>query len=109
MGYEGFLERQPEMRWLAERGAKRFPFCSSNTDGVLEGALAGQGIAALPHLLADEHPTLQRLQLDEDPPDKPVFVAMHRDLRKVGRVRALGEALGDTLAQALAEKPKRGR
>lgn len=110
VGYEGFLARQPEMAWLRARGAHRFPYLASNTEGILEGALHGHGIAALPHVLAAEHPTLERLELDEAPPSKPVFVAMHRDLRKVGRVRALAEALGDALAAALADeqRPLRG-
>ncbi|MFT3771456.1 MAG: LysR family transcriptional regulator [Minicystis sp.] len=109
VGYEGFLAQQPEMLWLAARGARRFPFLASNTEGLLAGALAGQGVAALPHLLAAEHPSLTRVRLDEDPPAKPVFVAMHRDLKKVGRVRALAEALGDALAEGLAEAPPRQR
>jgi DNA-binding transcriptional LysR family regulator len=99
--YEGFLERQPEVRWLRERGATRFPFRASNTDGVLECAAAGQGIAALPVVFADAAPVLRRVRMDEDPPSKPVFLAMHRDMRSVPRVRAFADALAKEATQAL--------
>ena len=69
--YEGFLGGQPEIRWLRERGAARFPFRASNTDGVLEGCVAGQGIAALPTLMADAVPALRRLRMGDEPPSKP--------------------------------------
>ena len=100
--YEGFLERLPEIRWLRERGAARFPFRASNTDGVLEGAVSGQGLAALPMLLADSGATLRRIRLDEEPPSKPVFLAMHRDMRSVPRVRGLAEAIASECARALS-------
>jgi DNA-binding transcriptional LysR family regulator len=100
--YEGFLERQPEVRWLRERGATRFPFRASNTDGILEGALCGQGIAALPVPLAEGLPALRRIRLEEEPPSKPVFLAIHRDMRAVPRVRALADMLAAELAHALA-------
>jgi DNA-binding transcriptional LysR family regulator len=100
--YEGFLERQPEVRWLRERGAVRFPFRASNTDGILEGALCGQGVAALPVLLADGVPTLRRIRAEEELPSKPVFLAIHRDMRSVPRVRALAEALANEFTRALS-------
>jgi DNA-binding transcriptional LysR family regulator len=97
--YEGVLERQPEIRWLLQRGATRCFFRASNTDGVLEATLAGQGVAALPVLLAG--PLLQRLRLDDEPPSKPVYLALHRDLRTVPRVRALATLLAGEIARAL--------
>ena len=102
--YEGFLENQPEVRWLRARGAARFPFRANNTDGIVEGAILGQGLAALPTLLADSVPTLRRLRLEEDPPCKSVFIAMHRDLRTVPRVRVLSEIIAREFAQGAAPK-----
>jgi DNA-binding transcriptional LysR family regulator len=99
--YEGFLERQPEIRWLRERGAARFPFRASNTEGLLEGCIAGQGIAALPTLVAERVPALRRLRLDEDPPSKPIFLAMHRDMRAVPRVRAFFDVLANEIIRVL--------
>ncbi len=106
--YEGFLERQPEVHWLRERGATRFPFRANNTDGIVEGAVLGQGIAALPVLLAEGIEALRRIRLDEDPPTKPVFLAMHRDMRSVPRVRALGEALANELTRELSPRSRPG-
>jgi hypothetical protein len=39
--------------------------------------------------------------LAEDPPRKPVFLAMHRDMRSVPRVRAFADALAKEAAQVL--------
>jgi DNA-binding transcriptional LysR family regulator len=101
--YEGVLERQPEIRWLRERGAARFPFRASTTDGVLEGCIAGQGIAALPALVADPVPAQRRIRVDAEPPSKPVFLAMHRDLRAVPRVRAFADVLAKEITRTLSE------
>jgi DNA-binding transcriptional LysR family regulator len=100
--YEGVLEGQPEIRWLRARGAVRFPFRASNTDSLIEAAIAGQGIAALPVLLAEAAPELRRLALDEDPPNKPVYLAMHRDMRRVPRVRALADWVAAEAVRTLA-------
>jgi DNA-binding transcriptional LysR family regulator len=100
--FEGVLERQPEIRWLRERGATRFPFRTNSIDGILEGAVAGQGLAALPTLIADAVPTLRRVRLDEEPPAKPVFIAMHRDMRSVSRVRAFADVLANEVARVVA-------
>jgi DNA-binding transcriptional LysR family regulator len=34
------------------------------------------------------HPTLRRVAPDETPPPRHMWIAYHRDLRKLGRVRA---------------------
>jgi DNA-binding transcriptional LysR family regulator len=101
--YEGFLERQPEIRWLRERGAERFPFRASNTDGILEGCVAGQGLAALPTLLAGAVPALRRIRLGEELPSKPIFLAMHRDMRAVPRVRAFFDVIAKETSRILGE------
>lgn len=100
--FEGALERQPEIRWLREHGAARFPLRTNCIEGVLEGAIAGQGLAALPTVIADPVPALRRLRLEEDPPSKPILVAMHRDMRSVPRVRAFADALANEVARVLA-------
>jgi DNA-binding transcriptional LysR family regulator len=109
VGYEGFLEKQPEMRWLRERGATRFPFRASTTDGLLHGALCDQGLAALPDLLAREHPRLVRLKLGEDPPAKAVHLAMPRELETVPRVRVCFDALCAAFTDALTTKRRAPR
>jgi DNA-binding transcriptional LysR family regulator len=102
VGYHGMLERQPEMLWLRERGACRFVLRASHTDGVLEGVLAGEGIAALPVILAEEHSNLRRLLADEALPSKPIYVVMHRTLREVQRVKLFADHLAASVADVLA-------
>jgi DNA-binding transcriptional LysR family regulator len=74
-----------------------------STDGVLEGCVAGQGIAALPTLMADSVPALRRIRLDEELPSKPIFLAMHRDMRAVPRVRAFAGVMAKEIARTLGD------
>jgi len=99
--YEGALARQPEIRWLRDRGAARFPFRASNTDGIVEGCIAGQGIAALPALLASASQSLRRIHTEDELPRKPVLLAMHRDLKTVPRIRAFADVLATELSRVL--------
>jgi DNA-binding transcriptional LysR family regulator len=106
VGYEGVLSRQPEMQWLRDRGAKRFPVRATHTEGLLEACAAHQGIAALPLLLASTVPALRRVDVREELPSKTIFVAMHRDMRAVPRVRAFADLLAAESARALSARPR---
>jgi DNA-binding transcriptional LysR family regulator len=102
VGYHGPLERQPEMLWLRARGATRFVLRASHTDGVLEGALSGEGLAALPLVLAGEHPSLRRVLPGAELPSKPVFVAMNRSVRDVKRVKLFADSLVAAMGEVVS-------
>lgn len=98
VGFEGPLARQPEMVWLRERGVRRFVVRSNLVAGVVGAALAGQGIAPLAHATAAPEVGLRRLLPGVELARKPVWLAMHRELRGVRRVRLFADALAAAFA-----------
>jgi len=105
VGFEGVLENQPEQRWLRARGAERFVMKVSTTDALVEAAVEGQGIAALPSLLAEHDRRLVAIPLPEAPPRKPIYLAMFREIRHVARVRAFADRLAAEIIALLAQDP----
>ena len=101
IGIEGPAANAAEMRWLREHGATRFSLRSTSLQTVFEAALAGQGIAALPHALARQG-KLRHLLRDEQLPALPLWLVMHRDLRTIERIRRFAHAIGEAAARELA-------
>jgi len=62
----------------------------SNNRGVQARMCAeGGGFAVLPCALGDATPDLRRIDLGEAPPGRDVWFGLHRDLRRLARLRAL--------------------
>jgi DNA-binding transcriptional LysR family regulator len=101
VGYEGALERSPQMTWLTRQGARRFPF-RSNSDFALEEAVEqGEGIWMMADAQGRTLPGLVRLDVGLPMPSMPVFLVFHKDLRQVPRVRLVVSALEAALRHAL--------
>jgi DNA-binding transcriptional LysR family regulator len=101
VAHDASLAHAPQTSWLVAQGAKRFVFRSNSDTAVLEAALQGQGIALLAHAAVRGLDGLARLEHDADPPSIPLYVAYHRDLRKVPRVRLVVDTLSAGLREAL--------
>ncbi|AKT38478.1 LysR family transcriptional regulator [Chondromyces crocatus] len=101
VGDERMLAKAPKIAWLVKHGAKRFVVRSNSDFGVLEAAVQGQGIVLLSDLTGRATPGLVRLEVDAELPSVPVFLAYHRELRNVPRVRLVLNALDRTLREAL--------
>jgi DNA-binding transcriptional LysR family regulator len=94
--FVGFLEPMlglPQAKWLSTLGAKRIGFRANNDAVLLEAVREGQGLGVLPELIADADPTLQKIQVEAAPPELPVWLAWHRELRNVPRVRAVADTI----------------
>lgn len=99
VGYEGTAVQMPEMRWLLEHGAARFALRTTSLASVVDGAVLGEGIAALPHLLA-EGKGLCRVLPEADLASLPVWLVCHRDVRKVERVRRFAQGIVEAFGHA---------
>lgn len=90
IGYSEQLRHLEENCWLeAVAGNARFVLRSDDTHARMAAAGAGLGLTVLPHFLALQLPQLQQILSTEDVPSKPIWLAVHRDLRQVPRVRAV--------------------
>jgi DNA-binding transcriptional LysR family regulator len=92
-----------EDRWLSSRlpGAK----VSVRTNGWpcrLAATEAGLGIAPLLCFIADRSPSLRRIGGPEERTVREIWLLVHRDLKKVGRVRAVLDFLAGLVTENAA-------
>jgi len=94
VGYHASLGSMPEARWLEERSqSARFALRANRVDLLLPAVQSGLGLAVLPCYLADPEPTLVRLLGPRDVVTRELWLVLHRDARRIGRIRAVVEHL----------------
>jgi DNA-binding transcriptional LysR family regulator len=87
-------------RWIRRKVPGEAIACRANSLlALLAAARAGLGIAALPCYMADRDTQLRRVFGPEEEMASALWVLMHRDLRRVARVRAFLSAIADGLAE----------
>ncbi|WP_437951138.1 LysR family transcriptional regulator [Sorangium sp. So ce296] len=101
VGYEGTLAQTAKSSWLMAHGAKRFVVRSNSHHALLEAALHGQGIALMSDPSVRSIAGLVRLEVDAELPSSSIFLAYHRELRKVPRVRLVVDTLDAAVREAL--------
>jgi DNA-binding transcriptional LysR family regulator len=80
--------------WFSEALAGTRAVFFSNSPFVQMKAVAdGIGIGLAPCCLGDDWPALQRLSSAAAPELRPVWMIIHRDLRRVARIRAVANAI----------------
>jgi DNA-binding transcriptional LysR family regulator len=83
--------------WFSNALAGARPVLFSNSTFVQMSAVAaGIGISPMPCFLGDDHPELHRLWPTEPPDLHPVWMIIHRDLRRVARIRLVSTAIAET-------------
>jgi DNA-binding transcriptional LysR family regulator len=88
----------PDVQWVRRVLPNAHVVYASNNRGAQARMCAeGIGLAVLPCPLGDITPGLRRIDLGEPPPGRDVWLGYHRDLRRLGRLRALI----DEMVQAL--------
>ncbi|WP_437730206.1 LysR family transcriptional regulator [Sorangium sp. So ce1335] len=101
VGYEGMPGQGTKMTWLEAHGARRFVLRSNSHFALLEAALQGQGIALMSEPTVRSTAGLVRIEVDAELPSVPIFLAYHRELRNVPRVRLVLDALDRAARDAL--------
>jgi DNA-binding transcriptional LysR family regulator len=66
---------------------------TNGRDAMLALATAGVGLACLARLVADDVPSLKRIETSHAPPTPTLWMGMHRDVRSTPRVRAVASFL----------------
>ncbi|MDC0682680.1 LysR family transcriptional regulator [Sorangium atrum] len=108
VGYDGPGRESEQERWLVARGARRFPFRSSSDDALLTAASESQGIFIFADALARDVPGLRRLVCPTPLPTVSVYLVVHRDLRRVPRIRGVAGAIEEAIRQIAVREKARG-
>ena len=87
------FNKLPQGQWLTARGASRFVFRSNSYFALREAAEQGQGLLVLGAAMVGPDSELVRLETEDELPSVPVYLAYHRELRGVKRVRLVLDAL----------------
>lgn len=91
-----------EATWLARLNPRIEPtFFSTFSLALLAAVRASAGIAVLPRYLADGDTSLRHLPMPDEP-SEPIWLTVHRDLRRTPRVRALLDFLASCLSDDAA-------
>jgi len=89
----------PDAAWLRKKLPKaRVAFGSNSREAQARMCAAGVGLAVLPAPLGDACAALEVVDLGGLPPGRDVWVGFHRDLRRLGRLRALVDATVERLS-----------
>ena len=91
-----------ESEWVKKLSHGATPaFVSTMTLALVAAAKQGAGIAVLPRYLGDPEPSLTRIPMPDEP-QEPVWVTVHRDLRRAPRVRVMLDFLIASFARDAA-------
>lgn len=89
----------PDAAWLRRQLPNaHVAFGSNSREAQARMCAAGAGLAVLPAPLGDATPGIAPIALGEAPPSRDVWVGFHRDLRRLGRLRALLDTTIEQLA-----------
>lgn len=114
VGLSNALGRAPVAQWILQNIAPENVVGSADSFVVLSRMVAaGLGQTFLPRVIGDAFPQLERVETGAENINVPIWVAAHKDLIEVPRIRAtcslLSEGLADHADVLLAENPPSNR
>ncbi|MER0240101.1 LysR family transcriptional regulator [Fulvimarina sp. MAC8] len=84
--------------WLEGLAARSsLGFRSNSHDAVHAAAVAGAGLACLACFRADPEPSLKRIETPTEAPATEIFLVVHKDNRRIPRVRAVLSAISEAM------------
>jgi DNA-binding transcriptional LysR family regulator len=86
--------------WFREAlGASQVVFFSNSAFVQMKAVVDGVGIGLLACAQADSDPALTRLNPDEPPVRRPIWLVTHQDLRRIAKIRLVSNAIADAFAR----------
>jgi DNA-binding transcriptional LysR family regulator len=96
------LSKGPEATWLAQHASRaRTVLHASSLITAATAIERGIGLSVLPTNLAAMHPRAKLLRPLPEIAQRPVFLVMHPDQRRLPRVRVVAEAVGNEIKRRL--------
>ena len=94
LGYDHSLRHTPQQQWLENSAAgQRFAFRSNDLATLYQAAIAGFGVAVLPHYLARLARELIRIESEPCVVSRKLWLVMHEDVRRSQRVRVVADEI----------------
>jgi DNA-binding transcriptional LysR family regulator len=94
IGYDDTADGLPQQEWLkAIAGPRPMVFQTTELEAQWAAARTGVGIAALPHYLGERDAQLTRVEIPSRSLIRHVWLAVHRDLRRVAAIRVVMQFL----------------
>ena len=98
IGYDDGMDDAPQQKWLRTVAAgNEIALRSNDLENQAAAARTGLGLAVLPHFLAEGDPRLKRCDVMPEPPNRDVWLVVHRDIRQAPPVRAVMEFLTECI------------
>lgn len=98
IGFDESLKQVPGALWLSDHaGGAQTPMRGNSINAVVNAAVVGIGIAAVPCFLAEPEPTLRRLT----PAligTREIWLVFHPDVKRIARVRRVIDFVADEVA-----------
>lgn len=89
--------------WLSSIApGARIAVRTNGREPMLTMAAAGIGLACLPRIMGDAHAGLRRIAVPRPPPERALWLGVHRDARTIPRVRAVIAFLTDEVRRLQA-------
>jgi DNA-binding transcriptional LysR family regulator len=101
IGFDRTLDDLPQQQWMRAYGATRFVLRSSSPSALEEAVIAGMGLGVLGEAQGAAL-NLVRIETEVMPPPVDVFLAFHRDLRNMPRVRVVVREIENEIRRTLA-------
>jgi DNA-binding transcriptional LysR family regulator len=102
-GYEAVATEEGIRSWSRPLPDARIVLRANNMSALVQAVLLGVGIGALHCWMAAPHPELRRVWPDEPLEHDDLFLVLHRDVQRTGRVRAFIEVVEERLADVSKE------
>lgn len=105
VAYDDSLDHVPQQRWLrAVAGDRPVVFRANDVASLAAAARVGLGLAVLPDFLGqgDERLVAVAPAPDVAPPRRTLWLVVHDDLRRAGRIRAVMDFLVEAVREGLA-------
>ncbi len=100
LGFDDSLASSPQERWLARTAPdRRIAFRCNSTASLVAAVRVGVGVAVLPCFVADQDPSLVRLDGPE-PVNHELWLLVHGDLRRTPRVKAVIEWVDEVVERS---------
>lgn len=107
-----FADARPfaiENEWLTARlGRGKVVMRSDSVSAIFAATVAGLGVGLIPRIVGDAEPALSRIATDSAPEPRIIWQAVHRDLARAGRIRAVLGFLSETVVPAARTRSTMG-